>query len=520
MIDMVAPDGIAHGISRRGLFRAAGAGMMTAVLAGCNLPVARAPVKGGRLRVATATSSTADTLDPAKQSVAIDYCRNAMFYDGLTVIDAHSRPQMALAEAIETRDAREWTIKLRRGVRFHDGTPLTARDVVYSLKRHRDPAIGSKARVFAEQMAEVRAIGVDQVRVTLNGPNADLPIMLGIPHFLIIRDGTTDFRLANGTGPFRCREFDPGVRSVGVRNDDYWGASPHLGEVEVFSIADDSARVNALMSGDIDLINEINPRIIKQLKRAGFGVLESPSGGYTDLVIRVDRGVGRDPDFVTAMKLLMDRRTMRDAIFRGYAQIANDQPIPPFDPYFNPAVPHRPFDPERAGFLFRKAGLAGATIPIVTSTAANKSDDIAVVMQDAARRAGIAFDVRRVPADGYWTSSWMKVPIGFGNVNPRPTADIIFTQFFSSNSPWNESGWENARFDRLLMLARGDTDESRRRAMYGEMQQLVHDHSGIGIPLFISSLDAFGPRVRGLRPMPTGGMMGYRFASHVWLDGE
>ncbi|TPG47203.1 ABC transporter substrate-binding protein [Sphingomonas glacialis] len=510
---------MAHGIDRRGLLRVAGAGVLSAGLAGCGLPVARTPIKGGRLRVATATSSTADTLDPAKQGIATDYCRGAMFYDGLTVIDEHSRPQMALAEAIETRDAREWTIKLRPGVRFHDGTALTARDVVYSLRRHLDPAVGSKARVFAQQMTEVRAIGTDQVRITLSGPNADLPIILAIPHFLIVRADTTDFRLANGTGPFRCREFDPGIRSVGVRNDDYWGTHAHLGEVEIFSIADDSARVNALMSGDIDLINEINPRIINQLKRAGFGVLESPSGGYTDLVIRVDQGHGRHPDFVTAMKLLMNRETMRDAIFRGYAKIANDQPIPPSSPYFNPTVPKRPFDPERAGFLFRKAGLAGATIPIVTSTAANKSDDIAVVMQDAARHAGIKFDIRRVPADGYWTSSWMKVPVGFGNVNARPTPDIIFTQFFSSTAPWNESGWKDARFDRLLLLARGDTDESRRRQIYGEMQQMVHDHSGIGIPLFVSSLDAYGPKVRGLRPMPGAGLMGYRFASHVWLDG-
>jgi peptide/nickel transport system substrate-binding protein len=114
----------------------------------------------------------------------------------------------------------------------------------------------------------------------------------------------------------------------------------------------------------------------------------------------------------------------------------------------------------------------------------------------------------------------MKVPLGFGNTNPRPTADIIFTQFFASNALWNESAWKNARFDRLLVAARGETDEARRKSLYGEMQHLVHDQAGIGIPLFISSIDAYSPRLKGLRPMPQGGLMGFDFAAHVWLEGK
>jgi peptide/nickel transport system substrate-binding protein len=506
-------------IDRRSLLRGVASGLVVAGTGACDRTVARKPVRGGRLRVATSSSSTADTLDPAKQSVSIDYCRGHLFYNGLTRLDAHSKPELVLAEAIETQDAQSWTVKLRNDVRFHDGAPLTSADVVYSLRRHLDPALGSKARVFAEQFTEVRALGPDAVRITLTGPNADLPVILAVSQFQILRDGTTDFRTANGTGPFRCVEFVPGVRSLAVRNEEYWRGPVHLGEVELFSIADDSARINALLSGDVDLVNEINPRITKQLKRTGFGVLESKSGGYTDLVIRLDQAPGRDPDFVAGMKLLMDRATMQTAIFRGYAAIANDHPIPPTNPYFDASLEQRPFDPERARFHFQRAGLLGATVPIVTSIAAAKSDDMAVLMQDAGRAAGIALDIKRVPADGYWTQSWMKVPVGFGNVNARPTADIIFTQFFSSTAPWNESGWRNATFDKLLLEARGSTDEDRRRAIYGEMQRMVHAQAGIGIPLFISTLDAYSPRLKGLSPMPTGGMMGYEFAAHVWLEG-
>jgi peptide/nickel transport system substrate-binding protein len=505
-------------IGRRDALRLLAAGGLGAGLGACSFPKPRPPVKGGRLRVATAASSTADTLDPAKQSVATDYCRGNMFYNGLTRLDAGLRAQMELAEAIETRNARDWTIKLRPGVRFHDGRPLTSADVVWSLRRHTDPALGSKARVFAEQFEEIRAMGPDAVRITLAGPNADLPVILGIAQFQILRAGTTDFTTANGTGPFRCTEFVPGVRSVAARNEDYWRGPVRLGECELFSIADENARVNALLSGDVDLINAINPRITRQLKAAGYPVMESKTSGYTNLIVRLDRAPGSNRDFVAGMKCLLDRETMRTAIFRGYATIANDQPIPPSNPYFAADLAQRPFDPERARHHFRKAGLAGATIPVVTSTAAEKSDDMGVLLQDAARRAGLMLDLRRVPADGYWTNSWMKVPVGFGNVNPRPTADIIFTQFFSSGAPWNESGWRNPRFDRLLVEARASTHEALRRAIYGEMQHMVHDEAGIGIPLFLSLLDAHSPRVKGMTPMPTGGMMGFDFAAHVWLE--
>lgn len=503
---------------RRDALRLIGLGGLAAGLSACGFPKPRPPVAGGRLRVATAASSTADTLDPARQSVAIDYCRGNMFYDGLTRLDAQSRAEPMLAEAIDSADAKTWTIKLRPGVRFHDGQPLTSADVVYSLKRHSDPAVGSKAKIFADRFASVTPLGRDAVRIVLDGPNADLPVILATAHFLIVRAGTTDFAIANGTGPFRCAEFVPGVRSVGARNPDFWGGPVRLGEVELFSIADDSARMNALLAGDVDLINAINPRITKQLARAGFPILESPTGGYTDLIMRLDKRLGRDADFRLGVKSLLDREAMRTAIFRGYATIANDQPIPPTNPYHAADLPQRPFDPERARYHFRKAGLLGARVPVVMSTAAEKSDDMGVLLQDAARKAGLIIDLRRVPADGYWTNSWMKVPVGFGNVNPRPTADIIFTQFFSSDAPWNESGWHNARFDRMLLAARGETDEARRKALYGEMQHLVHAEAGIGIPLFLSLLDAHSPRVKGLKAMPTGGMMGFDFARHAWLE--
>jgi peptide/nickel transport system substrate-binding protein len=112
----------------------------------------------------------------------------------------------------------------------------------------------------------------------------------------------------------------------------------------------------------------------------------------------------------------------------------------------------------------------------------------------------------------------MKHPLSFGNINPRPNADVMFSQFFQSSAPWNESGWKNDQFDQLLMLARGETDDAKRSKMYADMQALVHEHSGIGVPVFISNIDGVDQRIKGYGSNPLGGFMGYMFAEQVWLD--
>src|SRR4029450_1172774 len=144
-------------------------------------------------------------------------------------------PHLELAEAIESdRAATVWTIKLRRDVKFHDGAPLTADDVVFSLARHKDAATGPAARALAAPMKEIVASGKNEVKITLESPNADLPVVLGTPHFLIIKNGTTSFTTAIGTGPYRCQEFQPGVKSIGVRNTEYFKpGQPYLDEIEL-----------------------------------------------------------------------------------------------------------------------------------------------------------------------------------------------------------------------------------------------------------------------------------------------
>lgn len=511
-------------MQRRDVVRTLMATGMYATLGGtfalADATASQTPRQGGRIRVASLSSSTADTLDPAKGALSTDYTRHYMIYSGLTQFDSNLQPQLALAEDIQSSDQTLWSIKLRRGVQFHDGKPLTSADVVYSLARHKDPATGSKIKPVAEQFAAIKASGPHEVQLRLTGPNADLPAMLAVSHLLIVKDGTTDFRTAVGTGPYRLKEFKPGVRTVTVRNPNYWKpGKPYLDEIELIGIPDESARVNALLSGDVQLIIAVNPRSTKRINASpGHAVLETKSGLHTNLIMRQDVAPTRDPNFVLAMKYLFDRELIRRALFRGYGVIGNDHPIPPGHRYYNAELPQRAHDPERARFHLQKAGLLGVRLPLYASPAAEGSIDMGSLLQEEAAKIGLKLAVNRVPADGYWSNHWMKHPLGFGNTNPRPTADLLFSLFYASTAAWNESGWKNPRFDQLLVAARGEADENKRKQLYGDMQALVHHHCGVAIPLFISSLDGYDRRLRGFGSIPIGGLMGYSFAEHVWLD--
>jgi peptide/nickel transport system substrate-binding protein len=514
-----------RGASRRDLLAMLmGGGMQLSLAAGLGATAmsahAQTPRRGGRIKVAGATSAISDTLDPAKMANQTDYSRGMMIYNGLTSLDASLTPQPALAESFTTKDARAWVFKLRKGVTFHDGKALTPADVVFSLMRHKDAATASKAKALADQFESVKATGNDEVTVTLTAPNADLPVILGTFNFLIVKAGTTDFNAGIGTGPYKIKEFRPGVRSIAVRNDGYWKpGKPYLDEIEFVGISDDGARVNALLSGGLDLVAAVNPRAVARVKSTpGYAIFTTQSGQYTDLAIRKDVGPGTNPDFILAMKSLMDREQMRKAIALGHAVIGNDQPIDPSNRFHFAGLAPRPFDLDKAKFHLKKANLGSGKIPVVTSPAAMYSVEMALVMQQAAARAGLNLEVKRMPADGYWSNHWLNSPVGFGNVNPRPSADTLLTQFFKSDAAWNGSRWKDAKFDQLLLAARGETDVDKRKQMYADMQVLISQDAGIGIPLFLASVDGHSSKLKGLSPIPLGGLMGYQFAEHVWLD--
>lgn len=493
------------------------------IVAGATAALAATPKMGGRLRAAVNQHGPADTLDPGKGTGGIDYCRGFQMYNTLVDLDDRITPQPALAESWEPNaDASEWVFKLRQGVTFHNGKTFTSADVVYSLMRHLDPAVGSTGASFVEEVSEIKAEDDYTVRFRLKGPNADFPVNLGVSQMFIVPDGHTDFNGDPiGTGPFVMKEFQPGIRSLAARNPNYWReGKPYLDEIEWFGITDSVARLNALLSGDIHLMTEVDVKAIPDVEAAsGVEVLSTRAGQYVNIVMMRGQEPFANADLTQAIKHLIDREKILDRVFKGYGMIGADHPISPVDPMYPEEVTPLAYDLDRATFLLKKSGLQNVQLKLHTSTGAHASAvDLALAVQRDAQKIGLNLEVQREPADGYWSDVWLKKPMHMASWNMRPTANIMLGLTLQSKAAWNESGFHNERFDKLLVEARGVTDLVKRKAMYAEMLLLVRDQAGLGIPAFVNYIDGKSTKVQGMPANPLAPLGGYTFPEHVWLD--
>lgn len=515
-------------LDRREFLKRAGALGLGAAAAGLlAMPAepgwAAQPKRGGRLRAAMGQHGPDDTLDPAKSKAGIDYARIYQIYNPLVDLDGRLRPQPALATHWEPNsDATQWVFKLRKGVEFHNGKSFTAADVVYSIRRHFDEDVASTGEQFVTELEKVEAEDKHTVRFTLKGPNADFPVHLGVFQMFIVPDGHTDFNGDPvGTGPFVIKEFKPGIRSLAVRNGDYWReGKPYLDELEWFAITDPVAKLNALFSGDIHLMAELDAKSIPDVQATdSVRVVSTKAGQFVDVVMMRDKEPFTNLDVVTGIKHLFDREKILERVFKGYGMLGNDHPISPVDPMYCDEIPIQPYDPDKAKYHLKKGGVYGSSLTLHASNAAHSNAmDVALELQRSARKIGMDLEIQRAAADGYWSDVWMQKPMHMAGWNMRPTANILLSIAAHSEAKWNESRFKNERFDKLLVESRAVTDTAKRKEMYCEMQRLIRAEAGLGLPTFVDYLDAASDKVKGIPDLPLGPLGGYSFPEHVWLD--
>ena len=333
-------------------------------------------------------------------------------------------------------------------------------------------------------------------------------------------EGQTDFSTAVGTGPFTVKEFTPGVRSIGVRNENYWGDGPYLDEIEWFGIGDPVARVSALLAGDIQMMTGIDPEAVARLEQTpGVSAVNTPAGQFADFAMMIDREPMNNPDLRLAIKNLFDREAIVNRLYKGWGMVGNDQPIPPMDPYYCDDLEPRPLDIDKAKYHLKKADMVGATIELHTSTTASSGAvEQALMLQQQAAKAGLTIDVTRDPADGYWSNIWGQKSFYMSGWNMRPTCDIMLTLAFKSDAGYNEAKWGSERFDELLDLGRAELDTARRKEYYCEAQRLISDTGGVAIPCFFGYLDAMADNIKGFQPVPLGPLAAGQWPKHVWID--
>jgi len=408
---------------------------------------------------------------------------------------------------------------LRRDVEFHDGSPFTADDVVYSMNRHRGTESRSVARTLVGGVREWKKIDTHTVKAILETPNVDLPTILGTFHFKIVQNGEKDFTAPKGTGPFQLQHFEPGVRSTVTAFENYWGNGPYVEEIEYFAIADDLRRITALTTGEVDIIGDLPTNSIRQVNAAkGVDVWSVESGAYYDIMARKDIAPGNNTDLVLAMKYLFDRETMADRILGGYGGPGNDQPIGPAYADHCSDFALRPFDPDQARFHLKRAGMAGVQIEIKAAEVGPGIVDMCLLLQREASKIGLNVEVQKVSTDGYWSSVWLKAPLCVAAWNMRPTANAMLSIAYHSEAAWNESRWKDSHFDQLLVASRGETDPKTRQQMYCDMQEMVYSGAGTIIPVHRAFVGAHKSSVKGLTNSPLAPLGGCEWPEFVWLE--
>ncbi|MDZ7708865.1 MAG: ABC transporter substrate-binding protein [Roseovarius sp.] len=399
-------------------------------------------------------------------------------------------------------DGTVWTFHIREGVRFHDGSALDAGDVVYSLKRVIDPDYGSPARAAVKMVKAVEATGPHTVRMALTSTFADFPLQLMDPRLRIIPAGSgeTVGQTGIGTGPFRVGKFDPDGITVLTAYEDYYEGPPRLDRIEVIGVPDAQARLQAFLSGQLDMERGIAPVLRRALdKSLRYQLLEIPTGNWMGLVFRTDYAPFDDVRVRRALRMVVDREEMLGLALDGGGVPSCDTPVAPNDQYR--VRMDCPPDPDGARALLAEAGYPdGIDIEINVSPLDPSWPVLGVAFQEQAAAAGIRVELVNASADGYWSNVWMKKPAFATSWGARP-ADQVLNEAFHSSAKWNESHYSDPEFDRLLETARAELDFDKRRALYVEAQEHLARTSGTLIPFHVTQLVVLSNRVTHFDPV-------------------
>lgn len=483
-------------IPRRALLAGA-LGVGATALVGCGAPALTVPDqaaqgvarRGGTMRIARPAASAAETLDSASSLSAYEYL--GAIYNRVVRLDRRGLVVPDLATEWSTNaDATEWTFTLRAGVEFHNGKPFTAADVRYSIEHILDPdtaspQAGTLSSMFGPDGMEV--IDDTTIRFKLLTANAEFPSLLTAYQCYIIPEGSADTigRTGIGTGPFKLESYQPAGAGAVVANENHFAGRPLLDRIEFYSIQDTSARVNALLSSQVDLLSQTNmdnatARVV--MGSRGTTVARVPDAQWYTMPMLFTAQEFADPRVRRAMKLAYDPEVLLQTALQGTGTAGWDIPVPPA--MLGRLDDRREHDPEQARALLREAGHDGFRMPIYTSAYEPNLTPIAVAYAEQVRQAGIELVITNVSADSYYTTVWMAQPLMVSYWFTGRPIDQLLNQIFRTGSSYNESAWSNPGFDQVLDAARADINDDTRRAKYQDAQQILLDDGSHMTPVF------------------------------------
>jgi len=511
---------VLKGLAAAGALAVPGLGIAACGGSSAPKPVSSAPQvkKGGTLRVALTGGSSADSLDAQSAITTVDFARIFQLNEPLIGFGPDAHLVRILAEELTpSADATSWVVRVRPGVTFHDGKPLTADDVMYSLKRIVNPKapLPGAAPLAAVDTAGMKKLDSRTVKIPCHTPYAILDKTLANYYYNIVPVGY-DPKAPVGTGPFKFASFTPGQESVFERYDNYWqNGQPYIDRVVITDFADEASQINALTSKQADMVNQLSSAGGRTLQASGSNVVISNGGGWVPFTMRVDVPPFNDVRVRQAMRLLVNRPQMLNAVFGGHGTVGNDV-FSRFDPSYNTSLAQRHYDPAQARALLKAAGHENLHVQLVSAPIAQGATGSAEAFVQQATAGGVTISLRQVTVTQFYGPQYLKWAFA---------QDFSFyqyylpsvAQFFVPSGPYNETHYNNPRYTSLFNQALKIVDPVKRFPVIHEMQQIDYSDGGYIIPLFPPVIDGVGANVHGVHPTRTGAPLNNYDWRTVWI---
>jgi peptide/nickel transport system substrate-binding protein len=492
----------------RGAASVAAGGVLASGLAACGSNAksggsrsAGTPRRGGILQFAVTDSSQSERLDPLPAVNQHHAIYSTLIWEYLLNIDDDFRPQPHLATSFSSNaDATEWTFVLRKDVKWHDGKPLTSKDVAWTLKRILDKDNGSPNYNAVKDVLDASGMNVsDPSKIVLRLKRSDalFPQLFLYDGAQIVQDGwEPDGKPANavGTGPFVAKSFKPGEGFEVKRNPGYWGGAPYLDGARSVIIADPSSKLQSVVSGPSHVTDNVAPAQIKSTEGHPLELIRIRDFYITYFTMDTRQKPFDDVDVRMAFKLAADREKMLNIAFAGFGSQGNDSSAPVGSPWVSDA---RQRDVAQAKALLARAGYPdGIDIELVAADVLGGFSDAAVAYAASAKDAGIRVKIKQWPVDTYFDQVWLKKPFYvdyLGALHPLKALQLSFVR----GAPYNETFLAGSKADQFVADGLKETDEAKRDAITSQAMQWQADNEGIITTGFLDKLKIQKNSVQG-----------------------
>lgn len=471
----------------------------------------------GVLRVAT---QPLVQLDPATISSDPEVFAANHIYDYLVDVTPQNTiaPRLAKSWTV-SEDGLVYTFQLEEGVTFHDGTPFTAKDVVWTFDRLRNPDSGYPTADLYANIESIEASDGLEVTFKLKQSNPFFLFDLSDNHALILKENTADPTQFNGTGPFQVVEYSPEDRLVLKANEAYFvEGQPKLAGVEILFFSDQTAMVDALRGGQVDLVMALSTDLYSSLQgESGITLLDAPTNQFDVVRLRSDRAPGNDPRVMQALKLGLDRQAIYELVMAGFGRIGRDSPIGPmYTAYYSEEMPLPARDVEAAKKLLAEAGYAnGLKIDLHTPDTGDRPE-LAVVLKNQWADIGVDVNVMVEPESVYYgDNGWLEVDLGITGWGSRPYPQFYLDVMLKCDAKWNESHFCDEEFDQLVNTAGTTLDEAERVAAYKAIQKLLIERGPIIVPYFYTQLAGIRSTFQGFVVKSFSGRSDLRSVAYV-----